>query len=177
MTPAQKNKYWWEWGKVRGHLLAKGLSAAAAASERHALHVRALGQDKSSAQLTNAEFDRVIAAFRAVWDDANFGAQMRQQEQPDGRASMTRARIEALLPSIGVETGRGIAYLNGMAARIFGDGQFYHLDDTQLYRLEGILKRRVRQIHPPEAAGRIIAAAGKAQPMRIAPTEEAGNPF
>lgn len=189
MTPAQKNKYWWEWGKVRQHLLAKGATADAAAAQRHALHVKALGHDKSSATFTNGDFDRVIATFRAVWDDANFSAQMRQQEQPGERATMTRARIMALLPPIGVQCGRETNYLNGMAAKIFANGQFHHLDDAQLYRLEGILKRRVRQLYPAEAAERIIAEAHKAEPVRgrqaataavsqyVAPSEDDGNPF
>lgn len=189
MTPLQKRKYWWEWGKVRKHLLAGGAAADAVAARRHALHVRALGRDKSSATFTNADFDRVIAAFRAVWDDANFSVQMRQQEQPEGRAARTRARIEALLPAIGVAEGKGIPYLNGMARRIFGSGHFDDLTDAQLYSLEGILRRRVRQLHPAEEAERIIANARNTEPIRareavsvdadqyLAPSEDDGDPF
>lgn len=174
MTPAQRNKYWWEWGKVRQYLLARGVSADAAAQERHRLHIRALGKAKSSTALTNADFDAVIAAFRAVWDDANFSAQMRQQEQAGERAAATRARIVAVAPRIGITAGREMGYLDGMSRRIFGQEHFDDLDDVQLYSLEGILRKRVRQMYPKLEAARIIAEAARARPE---PVEDDGEPF
>src|SRR4051812_38634402 len=48
MNAAQTNLYFFEWGQVRKHFLAKGIDSKQADKKRHELHRRALGADKSS---------------------------------------------------------------------------------------------------------------------------------
>jgi hypothetical protein len=76
MTKSQIAKYWQEWRKV---------AAADPAADRHALHVEALGFDKSSREFSNEEFDKVLAVFWAIIKPANLHAQVRQENQPRQR--------------------------------------------------------------------------------------------
>ena len=76
MTKDQDRLYWREWGSVR---------KTDPAADRHSLHVKALGHDKSHAAFSNADFDQVLAAFRAISDPANVEAQLRQLRQPRAR--------------------------------------------------------------------------------------------
>ncbi len=148
MNPAQKRLYWWEWGQVRDHLAAKGVSAGQIEKERHALHVRALGKDKSSTRLTNTELDKVIGVFRATWDGGNLEAQMRQLDQADRRSDMLRARIVQLAEECGVADG-----VDGIEAyfRNWLKGRSYaSLNERELQQLQGILVRRKTQL--PKAA-------------------------
>jgi hypothetical protein len=76
MTKAQASLYWREWGKVR---------KAAPETDRHELHVRALGADRSHKEFTNGDLDQVLAEFRVVSEPWNLNAQMRQLNQPRKR--------------------------------------------------------------------------------------------
>lgn len=78
MTEKQDSLYWREWGKVTRACKRDGVPAP----DRHALHGQALGQDKSHAKFTNADFDKVLAVFRAWSQPGDIRAQMRQEEQP-----------------------------------------------------------------------------------------------
>lgn len=167
MTPLQQKKYWWEWARCREFLAAKGYTADQADAERHNLHRKALGQDKSSTKFSNADFDAVIGVFRAVWDGGNLNAQLRQIDQPEMRSAAVRARIDALLPFIGVAAGREHQYLAGMSRRIFGTDQIQNLNAVQLARLEGILIRRVHQIHPADYAKEVLAKVRKTEPITL----------
>lgn len=67
MTPAQHNKYWRMWGRVRKALTEFGdFSKADADAERKAIHREALGNDKSSKDLTNHDLDKIFDAFDSV---------------------------------------------------------------------------------------------------------------
>jgi hypothetical protein len=68
MTTKQIKFYWQEWAKVR---------RVNPEADRHALHVEALGYDKSALKLDNGEFDRVLATFRAVSRAADIDEQVR----------------------------------------------------------------------------------------------------
>lgn len=72
MTTKQTQLYWREWAAVR---------RADPQADRRALTVRALGVAKSSKEFTNADLDRVLAAFRAVSRPADVDGQLRQQAQ------------------------------------------------------------------------------------------------
>jgi hypothetical protein len=50
--------------------------------DRHCLHVKALGLDKSHLDFTNEDLDQVLAEFRAISQPDNLAAQLRQQGQP-----------------------------------------------------------------------------------------------
>jgi hypothetical protein len=78
MTPAQTKLYWKSWSaaKKAGQL---------ADADRARLTLEALGYEASSKSLTNAEFDKVLAAFRAISAPYSLKPQLRAQEQPNTR--------------------------------------------------------------------------------------------
>lgn len=66
MTKSQTAKYWREWSKVRKLLVDLGdFSTSDADQERHEIHVRALGADKSSKALTNRDLDAIFDHFES----------------------------------------------------------------------------------------------------------------
>lgn len=71
-----------EWGAVRKILRGRGYSPVAADEERHALHVQALGTDKSSLKFSNTDLDKVLEVFRGISRDTDLGAQLDLQQQP-----------------------------------------------------------------------------------------------
>jgi hypothetical protein len=74
----QDRLYWREWGKAVKHCKASGLDAP----DRHELHVKALGVDKSHKDFTNSDFNKILGVFRAVSQPGNLNAQKRQIEMP-----------------------------------------------------------------------------------------------
>src|ERR1035441_6708450 len=57
MTPSQNSLYFREWGRVRAACKQQGFPVP----DRRFLHIKALGQDKSHLDFTNADFDLVLA--------------------------------------------------------------------------------------------------------------------
>jgi hypothetical protein len=148
VNAAQTRKYWWEWSRAREFYLGRGLTHEAADAKRHELHRKALGRDKSSKSFSNADLDKVIAAFRAVWDGGNLDAQLRQIEQPEQRLRELHARIARLAEACGVDGGdEGLAaYLkNFLKGRSFAG-----LGERELQQVAGILERRAKQLAPTE---------------------------
>ena len=154
MTPAQTSLYFFEWGQVRKHYLAKGIDSKQVDHKRHDLHRRALGRDKSSKDFSNAELDKVIAVFRAVYDGGNLDAQLAQLDQLEFRRTSLIKRCHAAAGSFieGADDeakARNLrAYLDGTADRMFGVA-FVHLDrdqegDAQLRKVMGALERTAR---------------------------------
>jgi hypothetical protein len=78
MNEKQIALYWREWGGAVTARKRDGLQAP----DRHEVHVQALGYDRSMKVLTNAEFDKVLGAFRAISQPENLGAQVRQVRMP-----------------------------------------------------------------------------------------------
>lgn len=147
MNAAQTNLYFFEWGRVRKHFLARGIDPKQADAKRHELHRRALGLDKSSKDFTNAELDKVIAVFRAVYDGGNLDAQLAQLEQPENRRLRMIQRCRAAAGSF-IKPELITAYLDGTADRMFGV-PFAHLDhgqpgNAQLGKVMGALERTAR---------------------------------
>ena len=81
MTALQNSLYFREWGRVRAACKLHGFPVP----DRHSLHVKALGQDKSHLVFTNDDFDLVLAEFRALSQPDNLAAQLRQQDMPRRR--------------------------------------------------------------------------------------------
>ena len=81
MTSKQIVLYWREWGTLGKRCAAEGWTVP----DRHELHVRALGRDKSMKLLTNREFDLVLGVFRSYSEAENLQAQVRQMRQPRTR--------------------------------------------------------------------------------------------
>src|ERR1700731_101289 len=66
-SKAKDGLYWREWSAV---------TRRDNRPDRHALHIRALGYDKSHVDLTNREFDKILAEFRAISRPADLIAQL-----------------------------------------------------------------------------------------------------
>lgn len=67
MTKSQTARYWRDWGRVRKVLIELGeFSKTDADEQRKVIQREAIGCDKSSKDLTNADLDKVFKAFAAV---------------------------------------------------------------------------------------------------------------
>lgn len=169
MTAAQTMLYFREWGAVRKHYTRQGIDPKMADSKRHELHRRALGYMKSSKDFTNAEFDKVLAVFRAITQPGNLVAQLRALDQPAMREGELFTAVRVLASRCVTKPGLEDLYLNGMARKIFGAAHGYHdLGELKLAQLKGILERRVAQLsRAAQARGKQapgeLAAAGKAE--------------
>ena len=119
MTAAQLKFYRVLWSRARTVLRARKLTSAECEQERHALHVRALGYDKSSTELTNAEFDLVKAEFLAVARPGDYRAQAAQVHMP---ATRKLTFIRHLLAALQKPESYADAILNRM--EIVGTSSF-----------------------------------------------------
>ncbi len=160
MTPAQTRLLRFaesQWRKAR-----KDAGRTATDADRHALYAKALGRDKSSKHFTNADLTKVLAALRAVYDPANFDAQMQAQNDPERRVEDLRNRTWDAICVI-VQQPRGYntlfdqrrVYLEGMSQRMFG-AYFDKLTELQLGKLMGSAEAQARRI---EAKARAAADA------------------
>lgn len=122
MTPAQRVLYFREWGLAR---------KARPDADRHALHVEALGMDKSSKRFTNRDLDRVLAVFRAISRPDDVDAQLRQQAMERTRALYTIGKHPA-------------EYVQAICMDRFGTADLEQLDDAQAAQLAMTLANRRR---------------------------------
>ncbi len=135
MSPKQTSLYWREWAAVR---------RVCPEADRHELHARALGLDKSSKEFTNADFDKVLAEFRAISEPDNLEGQLRQISQPVRRLIW---RIRKLAPE---------SYWRAIARDKFGtetlaelsEGQLTMLRNTLAARANALRKRSVQEAGP-----------------------------
>jgi len=93
MTEKQEKLYWREWAAVRFACKRRALTEP----DRHELHAKALGEDKSHKSLNNADFDRVLAEFRSWSQPENVSGQVRQIEQPRTRSLRKAGELMACL--------------------------------------------------------------------------------
>lgn len=138
MTPKQCSLYFREWGRVRSTCRQHGWPVP----ERHDLHARALGQDKSSKDFTNQDLDRVLAEFQAISRPDDLDAQLRQQDQP-------RCRLLYGIWRVAPEP-----YWRAIARDKFGTADLDRLNLDQLHQLRITLAARARSRHrrdPPAA--------------------------
>ena len=136
MTPAQNALYFREWGRVRSVCKQQGFPIP----DRHDLHVKALGLDKSHLDFTNADFDRVLAEFRAISQPDNLAAQLRQQNMPRRRLLYSIRRLAAE------------PYWRAIAQDKFGTADETRLDLDQLTQLRITLAARARARSHRQAA-------------------------
>ena len=136
MTPAQNALYFREWGRVRSVCKQQGFPIP----DRHDLHVKALGLDKSHLDFTNADFDRVLAEFRAISQPDNLAAQLRQQDMPRRRLLYSIRRLAAE------------PYWRAIAQDKFGTADESRLDLDQLIQLRITLAARARARSHRQAA-------------------------
>lgn len=76
MTKGQNSLYWREWAAAR---------KVDPSLDRHELHIRALGRDKSHVKFSNLDLDKVLAEFRAISNPGSLDAQLRQLNQQKTR--------------------------------------------------------------------------------------------
>ncbi len=88
MTAKQDALYWREWGALSRRCQSEGW----ALPDRHELHARALGRDKSHKLFNNPDFDQVLGVFRSYSQAENVNAQLRQIAQPTTR-KLTRLEM------------------------------------------------------------------------------------
>lgn len=146
MTQAQLALYRFEWGRTRKWLRAHGRTPERADSMRHEIHKAALGVDKSSLEFTNADLDKVLAKLRSYSDGANLDAQLAAEDQPAHRIQALVANARELAAAVVSREGTERAYLDGLAKRVFKNGDYQALQERQLQQLCGILARRKRQL-------------------------------
>lgn len=122
MTKKQTFLYWREWSAVR---------EVQPEADRHALHVAALGRDKSHKDFTNQDFDKVLAGFRAISRPADLDAQLRQADQ-------SRRRIITSIRELERELGEAEGYAEAIARRMSSERHFptfsldvLHAEDLQ----------------------------------------------
>src|ERR1019366_4411859 len=140
MTTLQNRLYFREWGRVRAACKQQGFPIP----DRHGLHVKALGVDKSHLDFTNEDLDQVLAEFRAISQPDNLAAQLRQQEQP-------RLRLLYSICRMAPEP-----YRRSIAQDKFGTADETRLDLVQLTQLRITLAarsaRKRRQLRLPTTA-------------------------
>lgn len=105
LNERQLKLYWRAWAEVR---------RVNPQQERDELTVRALGKRVSVKDFTNADFDRVLAVFRAVSRPADVDGQLRQQGQARARREH---KIDEVMRCLGVY----VEDVAGYVARIVAD--------------------------------------------------------
>ena len=136
MTALQNSLYFREWGKVRTACKQQGFPVP----DRHYLHVKALGQDKSHLDFTNDDFDQVLAEFRALSQPDNLDAQLRQQDMPRRRLLYSIMHLA------------DAPYWRAIARDKFGTDDETRLDLVQLHQLLITLAARSRSRTRRQAA-------------------------
>jgi hypothetical protein len=146
LSKIQMALYWREWAACKVVRKARGLCATDEA--RHALHAQALGMDKSTKDLTNRDFDRILAIFRTFSRPDDLNAQLRAEDQPEVRKEVSIAQAYEVLDELNLlgkefkgEDARE-RYLNGTAWAIF-KRPVRDLDDEESAKLCGVLRRQL----------------------------------
>lgn len=155
MTPNQKIAYWSRWKRCAAYYVAQGLTPAQIDAKRHALTEKALGHPKSMSdwkRWTNGEVDKVFAAFVAIYDGGNLNAQLAAADQPDMRRVEIRRECIFLVGDIlgrdPVDASNNYdinRYLDGVARNVCRK-RSESCTDVELFRIRGVLQRRLEQI-------------------------------
>ncbi|MBV9657187.1 MAG: hypothetical protein JO295_03660 [Verrucomicrobia bacterium] len=143
LSDAQNALYWREWNAAKVALIATGqlpaIGAATHNAARHQIHRDALdGRDVSHADFSNEDFDKVLAAFRAISAPTDLDAQLRAQGQPLLRANYQARALAARLTGAGHGSAAVTSYLDGVVRQMRLDGRlagdapaaFGHLNDV-----------------------------------------------
>lgn len=134
MTKAQDKWYWREWGKVARYCKEHGM----AAPDRHELHTRALGTDKSHLDFDDDDFDDVLSAFLSISEPANLEAQVRLTNmRKTRRIYACRRNATRAVGSAGAEN-----YIRSISADKFHTTDWESLEIDQLLDLRNTLAAR-----------------------------------
>ncbi len=102
---------------------------------RHAAHIVAIGKDKSSKDLTNAELDRVLALFGLVTDQENLDASL----DWDDPSRQEEKRLDWCLKNLAPD-----GYVRALSRGKFGVREWEGLTTWQKRQLVMTLKERKR---------------------------------
>lgn len=167
LSRGQQLLYFREWAAVK-RVLMPGRETFTKLEEnerRHAITIEALGADKSSTDFTNDDFDKVLAAFRAISQPGNLQAQL---DALDGRKKRLRFGIMSTARKlVGAEDAD--AYVRGVVSQMHArageprdkkrkgsplkNARFDQLDEADLEKVRIALSRQ-------EARGMTIAEPG-----------------
>lgn len=168
MTAKQTALYFREWGKV--HKRFPDI-------DRHDLHIRALGSDKSSKAFTNSDLDKILAAFKALTEPASLDAQLRQAKQDRVRLLWKLQHYQAPLLALYLEhpsplTGAE-AYIEAVAKDKFHRSiseltasQLEQLRNTIAARLNTLRKEAGHTIHQMHQLAGLKCPCSQCQDMR-----------
>lgn len=113
LSVRQNQLYWREWNNARTTLLQKhGFSREDANAERKEIHNDLFGSYLSSKDLTNAQFSKVLGAFRAISNPSDAKAQVKAN---DDEAIRLRWKIETLRKELGLHENYIHAVANNIA--------------------------------------------------------------
>lgn len=157
MSPAQTSLYFRWWGRARvalasatgtvmgtkvrdmaDHMSVRAGCAVDAEVLRHACHVVALGRDKSSKVLTNAELDRVLLVFKLVINGDDLASVIAWEQPDQGQVKRLTWSIRNTAPE---------ALIVHVCKDKFGKGDWWNLGTTELRQLLMTLKR-IRENQP-----------------------------
>lgn len=150
MTKSQTARYWRDWGKIRRLLVEMGdFSKDDADAERKQIHLRSLGSEKSSKDLTNRDIDKIFHAFSEY---------LVLLDGPNPPSTGPTGEAKRLIWAI-VQTGLDDPYLAAIAQDQFGHPDWRQLpeDDLRKFRFTAVAraaaKRKSARTQSPESGG------------------------
>lgn len=138
MTKAQTARYWRQWGQIRKMLVELGdFSKEDAEAERKQIHIRAIGSDKSSKDLTNKDLDKIFDAFEGYL--VLLSGPKKDTGEPAGEC-------KRLIWAI-TRTGLEDSYLTSIAQDQFGTPDWRSLpeDKLRLFRFTAVSRAAARR--------------------------------
>ena len=134
---------------------------------RHGVHIVALGRDKSSEHLTNAEVDRVVALFHYLRAPEDLTAVMKWTAYERGEDPGQLRRIEFVIRSVPEALQRHIA-LDMIGTRDW---------ESASLAQKLILSRRIAQWKSGKRAGKAESGKRKAETGNLPAAVAAGNSY
>lgn len=135
---------------------------------RHACHIVAFGQDKSSSTLTNRELDRILALFALLADPDDLDAMLRwNNPEQEARKRMLWWLRKNCEP----------AYIAQIAREKFATDRWETLDYEDLRKLHMTLKNRPNAQRPNKAARVSKRSASTVNVAREMQPAETSTPF
>jgi len=89
----------------------------------------------------------------------------RMRPRKNSTRTVPSSRRGSMMYHIGAQVGNESIYVRGISKKLFSTDQYQNLDDIQLAQLEGVIVRRLYQLHSRDRVDEILneAAAYAAQ--------------
>jgi len=134
ISKPQNNWYWRMWGAVSRWCKAQQVPVP----DRHELHARALGADKSHTDFDDDDFDDVMSAFYAIAEPDNFDIQVQfATARKKRRVYACRRNAIRAVGQAGAEN-----YIRSISQDKFGTSDWESLEVEQLKDLRNTLDAR-----------------------------------